>query len=366
MSAASFFAQSTLVTLEHQKTSAKYFRNFYIAFGVAFLSFAVSTFYTNVFTILANNSLYIFAFYLLKLGFASLNGQNQLLEQKISFEFKALVIAIVIINGFFLTILWSSHILRTFIVLSIATYYCVSCIKFIDNDSSTVGRRTSRLSLMACIGLMIIMLTILAVSGSSFYYISLLMLSQCIVLVLLFGATLVTFLSDASMQYQKEAKTDFLTGMHNRRYLNERLKEIIYTAQRHLTPVAIVLLDIDHFKKINDTYGHEAGDEVLKVVSDLIKSTLRTSDISARYGGEEFCLLLPFTELDGAEFLANRMKELIESAEVNYKGEVIRITASFGIAEVAIDKTPDEAIKKADDALYCSKENGRNLVTVAA
>ena len=165
------------------------------------------------------------------------------------------------------------------------------------------------------------------------------------------------------------AATDSLTGLHNRRYLSAHLVRQIMRSRETRKPCSVLVLDIDHFKRINDTYGHQAGDEVLKALADSFKFNIRGVDLACRYGGEEFVIVMPETELDVAQRVAERLREAI--AERRYRiGEgkpEIPVTASIGIATLdpATD-TPQTLIERADKALYEAKASGRNKVVIQA
>ena len=154
-------------------------------------------------------------------------------------------------------------------------------------------------------------------------------------------------------------RTDPLTGLGNRMRLDEAMKESLDRARRYHSPFSIILLDIDHFKKINDTCGHLVGDTVLKMLSDLLKSALRKSDLAGRWGGEEFLILLPFQNLDHAVQVARKLKSLIEQTQFPQVGKV---TASCGVAQYQFEKTVSDFVDKADQALYQAKASGRNRV----
>ncbi len=168
--------------------------------------------------------------------------------------------------------------------------------------------------------------------------------------------------------------TDVLTGWNNRRYLQVRLREELARARRDGSNLVCLMIDIDHFKRVNDTYGHVAGDEVLCEIAQRIESEVRASDVAARYGGEEFVVLLPNTNTDSGVLLAERSRRSISSAPImlRYDGPVT-ITASIGIAGIAPDQVDDELktigealIARADVALYAAKAAGRNQVAVDA
>jgi len=168
--------------------------------------------------------------------------------------------------------------------------------------------------------------------------------------------------------------TDVLTGWHNRRYLSVRIKEELARARRDGTRLVCLMLDVDHFKQVNDTWGHAAGDAVLRELAQRIELQVRASDIAARYGGEEFVVLLPNTEVSSASKLAERIRtEIAASPIVLPCGESVTITASIGIAEVRpkrdekdLKTLGDSLIARADVALYAAKSAGRDRVVVEA
>lgn len=158
--------------------------------------------------------------------------------------------------------------------------------------------------------------------------------------------------------------TDSLTGIKNRRSFFEASEKFFKLAKRKEYPLSIIMLDIDFFKKVNDTYGHIIGDEVLKFLVKVVTKELRDSDIFARYGGEEFIILLPDTDIEGAYKTANKLRKIIEDSP--YEGDVkVCITISLGIAQLKNEKLLNELIKKADEALYKAKDSGRNIAIKA-
>ena len=168
--------------------------------------------------------------------------------------------------------------------------------------------------------------------------------------------------------------TDVLTGWNNRRYLVVRLGEELARARRDQTRLVCLMLDVDHFKRVNDTYGHAAGDVVLRELAQRIESQVRASDVAARYGGEEFVVLLPDTNVAAAQRLAERIRAAIGGAPIDLPGGAsITITASIGIAEVEPTKADrdlktlgDSLLARADVALYAAKSAGRDRVMVEA
>lgn len=158
------------------------------------------------------------------------------------------------------------------------------------------------------------------------------------------------------------SRTDDLTGLPNRRDMNESIEHEIARTLRSNKPFSFIFADIDHFKNINDTYGHACGDVILKSVAQTIRGLLRKSDIFARYGGEEFLTLLPETDLTGAAGVAERFRQQIENMTVHYADYAINITITLGVAQFDRKLGADRSIQLADRALYQGKESGRNRV----
>lgn len=161
--------------------------------------------------------------------------------------------------------------------------------------------------------------------------------------------------------------TDALTGCYNRRYLDTRLAEEVRRARRTSRALGVVIVDIDHFKRINDTFGHMAGDAVLRALPGIFRAGVRQGvDWVARFGGEEFVLVLPDTPLEAAEAIAGRLREQVEGAHFAHAGGPLRVTASFGVAMLGYGQDDAEALlRRADAMLYRAKAQGRNRVVTA-
>ncbi|MGC2413026.1 MAG: sensor domain-containing diguanylate cyclase [Stellaceae bacterium] len=159
------------------------------------------------------------------------------------------------------------------------------------------------------------------------------------------------------------AHFDVLTGLPNRRNFDVTLRQDIARSRRYGGPLSVAMCDIDHFKLVNDTFGHQAGDVVLKSLAELMRSSLRQSDYIARWGGEEFTLLLTETGGDASELLLNRVRTNIADQVIPEIGR--SVTVSFGVTAYIKSETPDNLMSRVDQALYLSKETGRNKVTRA-
>jgi diguanylate cyclase (GGDEF)-like protein len=162
------------------------------------------------------------------------------------------------------------------------------------------------------------------------------------------------------------AVTDALTGVLNRRGFEEALRQTTAFARRYGHPLSVIAMDLDHFKKVNDLHGHSGGDAVLNAAASLVMQELRSeTDFVGRVGGEEFTLLLPHTNAEGAAALAERIRGRLEQHPLIVKGAPVRLTASFGVRQLADDHDIDRLLTEADKALYRAKRAGRNRVAVS-
>lgn len=169
---------------------------------------------------------------------------------------------------------------------------------------------------------------------------------------------------------EKESITDPLIGIYNKRYLNRRLADEVARAKRHAQPLSILMVDIDHFKSINDRFGHQAGDLTLSYLGDLILDSIRQFDIAARFGGEEIVIIAPNTTAHAARELAERLRRMVESHELGLVSETrqhitISLTVSIGVASLNLTSgTPEMMIAESDQAMYEAKQQGRNRVVM--
>jgi two-component system, cell cycle response regulator len=158
--------------------------------------------------------------------------------------------------------------------------------------------------------------------------------------------------------------TDGLTKLHNHRYFQDELARAFENSQRYERPLSLAMIDIDFFKKVNDTYGHAAGDDVLKAVARLYRDSVRSTDLVARYGGEEFAVMMPETELSDAITFAEKIRSMIEETSITTQAGTLNATVSIGVASVPHSRihSSKELIVAADKALYRAKKSGRNQV----
>jgi diguanylate cyclase (GGDEF)-like protein len=164
----------------------------------------------------------------------------------------------------------------------------------------------------------------------------------------------------------RQASTDGLTELANRREFEESLANEISRAERFGGNLALILADLDNFKQVNDRFGHQAGDDVLKAFADILRETVRDIDVAARYGGEEFAVLLPQTDIAGAEKLAERLREAVELRPLaEAQDRPVVVTSSFGVAAFPDADSPAALFGAADEALYRAKRAGKNCVVSA-
>lgn len=161
--------------------------------------------------------------------------------------------------------------------------------------------------------------------------------------------------------YRREAHTDVLTGLANRRAFDIELSRRISQRQRQSTKLCLLTMDVDHFKIVNDTYGHHAGDAILKGIAEILASQIRLMDVAARIGGDEFVVSLPGSDLAEASLMAERVRTAIGDHPFCFSGVEHRVTVSIGLAEAWADDDAMSLFKRSDSALYAAKENGRNI-----
>jgi diguanylate cyclase (GGDEF)-like protein len=167
---------------------------------------------------------------------------------------------------------------------------------------------------------------------------------------------------ELTKERHKDSLIDPLTGLSNRRSFVMSLDREIARAERNRTFLSVVFVDLDHFKEVNDRFGHAAGDEVLQEIGQTFAKNIRGSDFVARLGGEEFAILLPETNLDEAEQVAEKIRKIIEETKVIFDTKEIKVTASFGVAEKKSEESGEDFVKRSDGLAYLAKQTGRNRV----
>lgn len=165
-------------------------------------------------------------------------------------------------------------------------------------------------------------------------------------------------------RYRQEALIDSLTGLNNRRYFDKKLSEMARHSERYKEPFCLAMVDVDHFKNFNDTFGHQAGDEALRHLAAFLMKHLRQTDITSRYGGEEFTVMLPATDKKRGLHIMDGFRMIVAGTPMEYENEKLHFSVSIGLAQFPTDAEDEKGLLKcADEALYRSKVNGRNLLT---
>ncbi len=169
---------------------------------------------------------------------------------------------------------------------------------------------------------------------------------------------------EQTLDLEESNQRDGLTGLYNRKYFDEQITQEVQSARRNGRPLTLVMIDIDHFKHVNDTLGHPAGDTVLRSISTQMCSTLRASDSLCRYGGEEFALILPQLKIEHADILLERLRSAVENTSIAIDDSTkVSVTVSMGAAPLIEGVTPGQLVNMADEALFSSKRAGRNCIT---
>jgi len=170
-------------------------------------------------------------------------------------------------------------------------------------------------------------------------------------------------ITEEALYLEENIQKDGLTGLYNRAFFDEQISQEIQRARRYEWNLALIMLDIDFFKKINDTYGHQTGDVVLKELANILTQIVRNSDIVCRYGGEEFAIIMPQVDIAVMPIICDRILSGIRSMEIPYKEEIIKLTSSIGYTFLESGMVPGDLVRQADEALYRSKKTGRNRFT---
>lgn len=170
--------------------------------------------------------------------------------------------------------------------------------------------------------------------------------------------------TDQALLFEESNRRDALTGLFNRKYFDEQITQDAVSARRHGWPMVLALIDVDHFKSVNDEYGHPGGDVVLRALSTHLQSMMRAADSLCRYGGEEFSLILANVDLDQAKFILERLRAAVEELVIELdSGVTLSVTISIGFAALQDGIAPGQLVARADESLYASKHAGRNRVT---
>lgn len=364
--AALFFKFSPV---RHEQINSKVLRDFMRYFGLLALvsvSYVLRLFNLELLSVVLVQCFYLAAIYCLRNGFKWRVGEDvvPLIQDWV---FVLHLFAVLIFNVGVFYMLSDSLLARTVVLyISAACIYLYSLRYFAtDGGSPSWGERVARVSLMiAASATLLIFIPLLFGSDLALYKV-VSMVMHAMLILLMTGALLSLLLSDVVILHYRNSLKDPLTGLYNRRYFSSQANVIQETSKRYAFPVSLVLCDIDHFKSINDTFGHAVGDSVLQDFAARISAFIREGDLLARFGGEEFVLLLPQTQIEDAQKFAERLRSMIEQSDIVVGEEIIKYTASFGVSPLIHQGDLEFCLNAADEALYRAKHEGRNRVKVS-
>ncbi|MEM0910132.1 MAG: GGDEF domain-containing protein [Pseudomonadota bacterium] len=350
-----FIPTSKLGRSDH---SVPYFRLFYLCNAMGFAQFIIGD---SSFAAAVGNAFFVLSVHSLVFGLKLRTMDIRPLNSQIFAAINAVAI-------FFFT--WVTLTLesnpRIFIVSTISinmgALYLYSFYICLTKDVESIRTKTLRGSLIISAILISLSWLPLYLTNDTVLHLRGIFASVTVIHFVLFGGLLSLLMSDVIHFYYTNSITDSLSGLYNRRHFTDVGRDMVNSAKRHKFPICCVLCDIDRFKSVNDTHGHDVGDEVIKTVAKLLKKNARPRDLVARIGGEEYAILLDNTDIAGAVDYAERVRRNIKKLKMHGNDVTISITASFGIFD-ASESTIQDALKNADMALYRSKRNGRDQVS---
>ncbi|PCJ41250.1 MAG: hypothetical protein COA99_09040 [Moraxellaceae bacterium] len=360
---AAIFLYTARVGSLREKTHIYYFVVAFIAFFFAFLSITLRFLYFHLLSITFTVLFLVLAISALKYAFLWRKGHQRHLYQD-----PIIMTNLVAITFICSVLLYDSLMWRIILVIvdSIALLLWARRDIIIDPNKISFGERQARFGILASVLILIMILFGLSLITpyvqDPWYHAAYTLACQSVVLILLLGSTLSLVLSDIIDTHYKNSITDMLTGLYNRRYFMTASLTALKQSQRYRFPMSILLCDIDFFKKINDTYGHDIGDEALQSFAELLNKTVRDIDTVARFGGEEFVILLPQTPIENAEKLAERIRAKTEKIDITTKQGHFGFSVSIGVTSCKGEQEVENLIVLADEALYKAKDSGRNRV----
>lgn len=363
--ASGFYFLSPLKKIKHNIYSERYLSLHFLMSSIAFAIFSFSLNHVTSLTVLSSNVLFVLSFAYLKFAFISRHSEGMvyLFKDKLSI---GLLVVSVCLNQYLLFNLDESHLARMLVLNTAISIIILSTFSHValDKNHPSFGEKLVILGLKISLFLLCFVFLALSVTSSHYNFLSVLTIILSVNIILTFGSTLTMFLSEISDMYHKQSSLDFLTGLQNRRQFYESSNTIFNLAKRQKFEVSIIMGDIDDFKFINDTFGHDVGDQVIVNFASIIKQASRNADITARIGGEEFCLVLPYTGPKGATELAERIRQKVAEQVLPTHICDVRYTASFGVSTFDMSKPLNSTIIQADRALYQAKDQGKNKVAV--
>jgi len=364
LTAAIFFYTDPVRKVHKYKRSMNDFSAFFLLSAIVFSGYVFSEQEHNLFAIFFTNLLALSSFIALKQGFIQRKTRRKIM---LFFQYRYLFgLVVVPFTNTALTFYFpNDSIFNSLILLPGIIFIVLSTIKYVavEDHKESYGEKSTILALYMTVLFITLLLISMFFMENKDIQLSVMTITYAGVLVILMAAIQTMFLSDFADKYKLESNTDFLTGLYNRRYFIKTVQKYIKLSQRNNKIGTIIMIDIDDFKFINDVFGHDVGDEVLKEVSNTIQQTVRETDVVARLGGEEFCIYLAESYRAGAKLLAERLREKTEQLIVESEICDVKVTLSFGLCEVDTDSFElMTTLKHADRALYHAKNNGKNQV----
>ena len=363
LTAAMFFKFSPVRDEIQHKTPTHYFMLYFVVVSLGYLSFIARPYLPVSISIALSNFLPLTALYSLRTGFTWRTDEQpvHLYQNRIYWSNVALLL---VINLGIFHFVVDAFLYRAFILLTNLSLIYLSCLTvlFRDNKKPTRGEKIVKFALYYSSVTVLIAVLPVVLGANEFTFVSVTFIAWTSQIVLMLGVLLTLSLSDIIDMHYKNSVTDPLTNLFNRRYFLQQARILLKSAERHQFPISLILCDIDKFKTINDTFGHDIGDKAIVNFTNCIKQAKRDEDILARFGGEEFILLLPQTTLEGARQFAERLRQLIEKLSLTVPDGDISVTASFGVSTLTEKGDIEQQISRADSALYSAKKQGRNKV----
>ncbi|GHE91663.1 GGDEF domain-containing protein [Thalassotalea profundi] len=358
-----FFLLNPLKSDENQQISIRYFTLLFLSNSCFYVALLVTPFVSHLLSIILANTFFTLALHSLRFGLRwRANVTNNHLYQDAYFWVN--LILILFLNVWLFYIFENSFEIRQVVSsINLLLIYIIA-IKyiFIDKSHPSSGEKKFQRILYVLIPLPFFVIVPNFLFTDDFLNQSLNFVWMIIQTIILFGSLMLLLFSDVIDMHYRNSITDSLSGLFNRRHFMEQASVMISSANRHRFPMSIILCDIDQFKQVNDSYGHNAGDKVIVAFAQALQSQAREEDVVARFGGEEFIVLLPQTDAEGAVISAERMRTTAENIVVSTGKAILNFTVSFGVATFDNSINIEANIKHADEALYLAKKAGRNQV----
>lgn len=360
-----FFLLNPLKSNESQRISLRYFTLLFLCNSCFYVALLISPFSSNLLSIILANTFFTMALHSLRFG---LRWRTNLTNSHLYKDgyFWGNLIIVLMLNVVLFYIIDNSLQLRQVVssINLLLIYFVATKSVCIETANPSYGEKNFQRILYILIPLPFFVIVPNFLFTDDFLNQSLNFIWMILQTIILFGSLTLLLFSDVIDVHYKNSITDSLTKLFNRRHFMEQASVMISSANRHRFPMSIILCDIDQFKQVNDSHGHNVGDKVIVAFAHVLQNEAREEDVVARFGGEEFIVLLPQTDAQGAVILAERMRQAAENLVIPTDNVVLNFTVSFGVATFDSSINIEENIKHADEALYLAKQVGRNKVKV--